>query len=53
MFLLSLAAFMLIGWMTTVSTGVIIARYFKSDWPEVTICGQRIWFQVDKSEMQT
>ncbi|TSK34844.1 Ferric-chelate reductase 1 [Bagarius yarrelli] len=39
------AAFMLIGWMMTVSTGVIIARYFKSDWPETTIFGQRVWFQ--------
>ncbi|KAA0704678.1 putative ferric-chelate reductase 1 [Triplophysa tibetana] len=29
-------AFMLIAWMSTVSAGVIIARYFKPDWPEIT-----------------
>lgn len=48
-----IAAFMLIGWMMTVSTGVIIARYFKPDWPETTVCGQRVWFQVGKYEMKT
>ncbi|XP_060778025.1 putative ferric-chelate reductase 1 [Neoarius graeffei] len=45
------AAFMLIGWMTTVSTGVIIARYFKPDWPEITVCGQRVWFQFHRGLM--
>ncbi|MCJ8728586.1 hypothetical protein PDJAM_G00006200 [Pangasius djambal] len=45
------AAFMLIGWMTTVSTGVIIARYFKPDWPETTVCGQRVWFQFHRGLM--
>uniref|UniRef100_A0AAY4BUX7 Ferric-chelate reductase 1 n=1 Tax=Denticeps clupeoides TaxID=299321 RepID=A0AAY4BUX7_9TELE len=39
-------AFMLVAWMTTVSTGIIVARYFKPDWPESSLCGQRIWFQV-------
>ncbi|KAG7336059.1 hypothetical protein KOW79_000752 [Hemibagrus wyckioides] len=45
------AAFMLIGWMMTVSTGVIIARYFKPDWPETTVCGQRVWFQFHRGLM--
>lgn len=37
---------MLIAWMSTVSAGVIIARYFKPDWPERNILGQKVWFQV-------
>ncbi|XP_028826210.1 putative ferric-chelate reductase 1 isoform X2 [Denticeps clupeoides] len=44
-------AFMLVAWMTTVSTGIIVARYFKPDWPESSLCGQRIWFQVHRSLM--
>ncbi|XP_027005373.2 putative ferric-chelate reductase 1 isoform X1 [Tachysurus fulvidraco] len=45
------AAFMLVGWMMTVSTGVIIARYFKPDWPETTVFGQRVWFQFHRGLM--
>jgi len=37
---------MLIAWMSTVSAGVIMARYFKPDWPERNILGQKVWFQV-------
>ena len=37
---------MLVAWMTTVSTGVIFARYFKLDLPESSLLGQRVWFQV-------
>ncbi|KAJ8376113.1 hypothetical protein SKAU_G00066930 [Synaphobranchus kaupii] len=44
-------AFMLIAWMTTVSTGIIIARYFKDDWPDRALCGQRVWFQVHRALM--
>ncbi|XP_030626013.1 putative ferric-chelate reductase 1 [Chanos chanos] len=44
-------AFMLIAWMTTVSTGVIIARYFKPDWPQKTLFGQKIWFQLHRTLM--
>ncbi|XP_007250476.3 putative ferric-chelate reductase 1 [Astyanax mexicanus] len=45
------AVFMLIAWMTTVSTGVIIARYFKPNWPDTTLCGQRVWFQFHRALM--
>ncbi|KAI4871273.1 hypothetical protein NFI96_019799 [Prochilodus magdalenae] len=45
------AVFMLIAWMMTVSTGVIIARYFKPDWAETTVCGQRVWFQFHRALM--
>ncbi|XP_066539185.1 putative ferric-chelate reductase 1 [Hoplias malabaricus] len=45
------AVFMLIAWMTTVSTGVIIARYFKPDWSDTTLFGQRVWFQIHRGLM--
>lgn len=41
-------AFMLIAWMSTVSAGVIIARYFKPDWPGSNILGQKVWFQLHR-----
>ncbi|XP_048122836.1 putative ferric-chelate reductase 1 isoform X1 [Alosa alosa] len=41
-------AFMLVAWMTTVSTGVIFARYFKRDWSETPLFGQRVWFQMHR-----
>ncbi|XP_076844505.1 putative ferric-chelate reductase 1 [Brachyhypopomus gauderio] len=44
-------ALMLLAWMTTVSVGVIIARYFKPDWPETTVCGHRVWFQLHRALM--
>uniref|UniRef100_A0A4W5M091 Ferric chelate reductase 1 n=1 Tax=Hucho hucho TaxID=62062 RepID=A0A4W5M091_9TELE len=43
--------FMLVAWMTTVTTGVIIARYFKHDWPETRLFGRRLWFQVHRALM--
>ncbi|KAJ8409511.1 hypothetical protein AAFF_G00229120 [Aldrovandia affinis] len=44
-------AFMLIAWMTAASTGIIIARYFKPSWPDRTIFGQKVWFQVHRALM--
>ncbi|KAG9483112.1 hypothetical protein GDO78_009190 [Eleutherodactylus coqui] len=38
-------AMMFIAWMTTVSIGVLVARFFKPVWPESTLCGEKIWFQ--------
>ncbi|KAJ8397542.1 hypothetical protein AAFF_G00438180 [Aldrovandia affinis] len=43
--------FMLIAWMATVSTGIIVARYFKDDWPDRALFGQRVWFQVHRALM--
>ncbi|XP_064805241.1 putative ferric-chelate reductase 1 isoform X3 [Oncorhynchus masou masou] len=43
--------FMLVAWMTTVTTGVIIARYFKHDCPETRLFGRRLWFQVHRALM--
>ncbi|XP_062335501.1 putative ferric-chelate reductase 1 isoform X1 [Osmerus eperlanus] len=44
-------ALMLVAWMFTVSTGVVVARHFRADWPERTVCGQKMWFQVHRSLM--
>ncbi|XP_043941548.1 putative ferric-chelate reductase 1 isoform X2 [Protopterus annectens] len=44
-------AFMFIAWMTTVSIGVIVARFFKPVWPDNLWCGQKVWFQVHRTLM--
>ncbi|XP_066453488.1 putative ferric-chelate reductase 1 [Eleutherodactylus coqui] len=46
-------AMMFIAWMTTVSIGVLVARFFKPVWPESTLCGEKIWFQVHRLLMIT
>lgn len=37
---------MLTAWMWTVSTAVFIARHYKHLWPDTTLLGQSLWFQV-------
>ncbi|XP_026062242.1 putative ferric-chelate reductase 1 isoform X2 [Carassius auratus] len=44
-------ALMLIAWMLAGSTGKLMAAYFKPDWPEQTLFGQKIWFQVHRMLM--
>ncbi|XP_055058388.2 putative ferric-chelate reductase 1 [Misgurnus anguillicaudatus] len=44
-------AFMLIGWMLAGSIGTFMAAFFKPDWPEHTLFGQKIWFQVHRTLM--
>ncbi|KAM9324758.1 putative ferric-chelate reductase 1 [Gastrophryne carolinensis] len=46
-------ALMFLAWMTTVSIGVIVARFFKPVWPDSTLCGEKIWFQVHRILMIT
>ncbi|KAM5126629.1 putative ferric-chelate reductase 1, partial [Mantella aurantiaca] len=41
-------AIMFLAWMTTVSIGVLVARFFKPVWPTSTLCGEKIWFQVHR-----
>lgn len=41
-----LGALMFVAWMTTVSVGVIVARFFKPLWPHSLLFGEEIWFQV-------
>ncbi|KAG9338441.1 hypothetical protein JZ751_025845 [Albula glossodonta] len=33
------------------STGIVFARYFKPSWPQHTIFGQKVWFQVHRTAM--
>lgn len=42
---------MLIGWMLAGSIGTLMAAFFKTDWPEHTLFGQKIWFQVHRTLM--
>ncbi|XP_034293142.1 ferric-chelate reductase 1-like [Pantherophis guttatus] len=44
-------ALMFVGWITTVSIGVIVARFFKSVWPNTLLFGEEIWFQIHRSLM--
>lgn len=37
---------MFVAWMTTVSIGVLVARFFKPVWPTSKLFGEKIWFQV-------
>ncbi|CAF1015312.1 unnamed protein product [Rotaria sordida] len=42
---------MLFIWMLFVSTGILIARYFKQSWPTRKLCDKPIWFAVHRSIM--
>nr|XP_014346259.1 PREDICTED: putative ferric-chelate reductase 1 isoform X2 [Latimeria chalumnae] len=44
-------ALMFIAWMTTVSIGVLVARFFKPIWPDTVLFGEKIWFQVHRTLM--
>ncbi|KAJ7332499.1 hypothetical protein JRQ81_014679 [Phrynocephalus forsythii] len=44
-------ALMFVAWMTTVSIGVIVARFFKPVWPHLLLFGEEIWFQVHRGLM--
>ncbi|XP_075038411.1 putative ferric-chelate reductase 1 [Mixophyes fleayi] len=46
-------AMMFLAWMTTVSIGVLVARFFKPVWPTSTLFGAKIWFQVHRFLMVT
>ncbi|XP_068098189.1 putative ferric-chelate reductase 1 [Hyperolius riggenbachi] len=46
-------ALMFVAWMTTVSIGVLVARFFKPVWPSSRLCGEKIWFQVHRILMMT
>ncbi|XP_052035312.1 ferric-chelate reductase 1 isoform X2 [Apodemus sylvaticus] len=38
-------ALMFVAWMTTVSIGVLVARFFRSVWSKAFFLGEAIWFQ--------
>uniref|UniRef100_A0A3B4XG49 Ferric chelate reductase 1 n=1 Tax=Seriola lalandi dorsalis TaxID=1841481 RepID=A0A3B4XG49_SERLL len=42
---------MLTVWMWTVNTAVFVARHYKHCWPDTTVLGQRLWFQIHRTMM--
>ncbi|XP_061859666.1 ferric-chelate reductase 1 isoform X2 [Colius striatus] len=46
-------ALMFVSWITTVSIGVIVARFFKPVWCHSFLFGKEMWFQVHRMLMLT
>ncbi|XP_009068245.1 PREDICTED: ferric-chelate reductase 1 isoform X1 [Acanthisitta chloris] len=46
-------ALMFVAWITTVSIGVIVARFFKPIWSHSILFGKEMWFQVHRMLMLT
>ncbi|NXK88664.1 FRRS1 reductase, partial [Formicarius rufipectus] len=46
-------ALMFVAWITTVSIGVIVARFFKPVWAYSLLFGKEMWFQVHRVLMLT
>jgi hypothetical protein len=44
---------MIFTWIVFVSTGILIARYFKRSWSEKKICGKAVWFALHRTIMTT
>ncbi|XP_012973873.1 ferric-chelate reductase 1 [Mesocricetus auratus] len=44
-------ALMFVAWMTTVSIGVLVARFFRSVWSKAFFLGEAVWFQVHRMLM--
>lgn len=44
-------ALMFVAWMTTVSIGVLVARFFRSVWSKAFFLGEAAWFQVHRMLM--
>ncbi|KAK3790532.1 hypothetical protein RRG08_060579 [Elysia crispata] len=42
------ACLMIIAWMLCGSIGIAIARFFKKQWPNNTIFGLKVWFQIHR-----
>lgn len=42
---------MLFAWILFVSTGILIAQFFKKAWPDQKICGKPIWFAMHRAMM--
>ena len=44
---------MVFAWILFVSTGILLAQFFKKSWPERTICGKAVWFAAHRVVMST
>ncbi|GFS20214.1 ferric-chelate reductase 1 [Elysia marginata] len=45
------ACLMIIAWMLSGSIGLAIAKFFKKQWPDKTIFGLKVWFQIHRACM--
>ncbi|XP_005388845.1 PREDICTED: ferric-chelate reductase 1 [Chinchilla lanigera] len=46
-------ALMFVAWMSTVSIGVLIARFFRPVWSKAFFFGEAVWFQLHRTLMLT
>ncbi|XP_033740422.1 putative ferric-chelate reductase 1 [Pecten maximus] len=44
---------MVVAWVLFSSIGIFVARYLKPMWPNSTILGQKVWFQIHRTCMVT
>ncbi|XP_040923912.2 putative ferric-chelate reductase 1 isoform X2 [Betta splendens] len=44
-------AMMMLAWMLTGSVGTFVASFYKPDWPNQSLLGQKVWFQVHRGLM--
>ena len=44
---------MVFAWILFVSTGILLAQFFKKSWPETKICGKAVWFAAHRVIMST
>lgn len=44
---------MIFTWIVLVSTGILIARYFKRTWPDQKLCSKAIWFAIHRTIMSS
>ena len=42
---------MIFAWIVLVSTGILIARYFKRSWADRKLCGKAVWFAMHRTIM--
>lgn len=42
---------MVFTWIVLVSTGILVARYFKRSWSNRKICGKAVWFAIHRTIM--
>ena len=39
---------MIIAWMMSASTAMLMAKYYKPMWPNHDMCKEKVWFAVSK-----
>ncbi|KAL3869822.1 hypothetical protein ACJMK2_042455 [Sinanodonta woodiana] len=44
---------MVFAWVFAASIGIVMARYYKLEWPGKTLCKEKVWFQLHRGLMVT